>query len=339
MGDAASTKLREYHRRTKLPAIASPMLATLIDAPFDDDRWLFEIKWDGFRALLAIDEKRRVTLTSRNGLDLLARFPELRTIGQAFAKVPALVDGEIVSLDERGRSSFQRLQGHLNRQPSSRGTIAFVAFDVLHVEGHDLRRTPLVERKAKLASIVEKGAPHVLFSSHVVGRGKELFALAKKSGLEGIIGKRRDSLYVEKRTRDWVKIKAQHGQECVIGGYTDPQGSRGGFGSLVVGLYDDEQNLHYVGNVGTGFTRDTIELLTKKMSALSTTNCPFFVRPKKHAKTSHWVKPELVAEVRFTEWTDDHLMRHPAFLGLRLDKRAKDCKRERQVRAATARGA
>jgi bifunctional non-homologous end joining protein LigD len=315
----------------------TPMLATLIDAPFDDDQWLFEIKWDGFRALLAVDEDRKVTLTSRNGLDLLGRFPDLATVGQAFTKRPALVDGEIVSLDDQGRSSFQRLQGHLNRSPNARGTITFVAFDLLCVDGLDLRKTPLEERKARLASIVKKDAPRVLYSQHVIARGKELFALAEKTGLEGIIGKRRKSLYLEKRTRDWVKIKAQHTEECVIGGYTEPQGSRDGFGSLHLGLYDDEHDLRHVGNVGTGFTRETIDLLSSKMSRLSTTNCPFVVRPKKHPTTSHWLKPELVAQIRFSEWTDDGVMRHPAFLGLRPDKRPEACRREKQLGASSVR--
>ncbi len=323
MGDIASK--REF------PKIASPMLATLIDAPFDDDAWMFELKWDGFRALVSVDAKREVSLTSRNGLDLLGRFADLATIGQAFTKVPALVDGEIVSLDEHGRSSFQRLQGHMNHLAGAQGTLAFVAFDLLYLDGRDLRKRPLEERKALLASIVREGAPRVLLSQHVIARGKDLFALAEKSGLEGIIGKRRSSLYLEKRTRDWVKIKAQHAQECVIGGYTEPRGSRDGFGSLQLGLYDDQGRLRYAGNVGTGFTRDGIDLLSKKLQGLSTAKCPFVIPPKKHARTSHWVKPKLVAQIRFTEWTDDGVMRHPAFLGLRPDKRPQECKRETSI--------
>jgi len=305
------------------------MLATLIDAPFDGDEWLFEIKWDGFRALATIDEHRHVTLTSRNGLDMLARFPELAEMGNAFTDVPVVVDGEIVSLDAAGRSSFQRLQNHLSLgQSGGNASIAFVAFDVLYANGKDLRHEPLEARKAALASVLRKSAGRVIYSDHVVGRGKELFRAASEKGLEGIIGKRRSSAYLEKRTRDWVKIKAQQMQECVIGGYTDPQGARTGFGSLHVGLYDASGNLNYAGNVGTGFSRETASMLLDKMKPLAIAHCPFAERPQKHARDSHWISPELVAQVRFSEWTNDGRMRHPAFLGLRTDKSPRECTRE-----------
>lgn len=305
------------------------MLATLIDAPFDSNDWLFEIKWDGFRALAEIDAQRGVTLTSRNGLDMLGRFPELGDMGKDFANVPALVDGEIVSLDASGHSSFQRLQNHMRQAEGGKSAnLVFVAFDVIYAKGEDQRQKPLEERKAILASIIKKGAKRVLYSSHVVARGKDLFAAASAKGLEGIIGKRRASTYVEKRTRDWVKIKAQQNQECVIGGYTDPQGARTGFGSLHVGLYDASGQLHYAGNVGTGFSRETASMLLGKMKALSTARCPFVERPQKHVRDSHWISPKLVAQVRFSEWTDDGRMRHPAFLGLRPDKNPRECVRE-----------
>jgi bifunctional non-homologous end joining protein LigD len=312
-----------------IPKVTTPMLATLIDAPFDGEDWLFEIKWDGFRALASIDARRQVTLTSRNGLDLLGRFPELADIGQDFTDVPALIDGEIVSLDGSGHSSFQRLQNHLNHvENGSSANLAYVAFDVLYAKGEDQRQKPLEERKVILESIVKKGARRVLYSAHVVGRGKDLFAAASQKGLEGIIGKRRSSPYVEKRTHDWVKIKAQKTQECVIGGYTDPQGARTGFGSLHVGLYDASGQLAYVGNVGTGFSREVASQLLDKMKPLATATCPFVKRPAKHVRDSHWIAPKLVAQVRFSEWTDDGRMRHPAFLGLRLDKKPRECVRE-----------
>jgi bifunctional non-homologous end joining protein LigD len=315
--------------RQSLPKITTPMLATLIDAPFDSEEWLFEIKWDGFRALAAIGARREVTLTSRNGLDMLGRFPELADIGQDFTDAPVLVDGEIVSLDASGRSSFQRLQNHLQRvEDGATDNIVFVVFDVLYAKGEDLRRTPLEARKEILAGLVRKKAKRVLYASHVIGRGKDLFAAASEKGLEGIIGKKRASTYVEKRTRDWVKIKTEKRQECVIGGYTDPQGARTGFGSLHVGLYDAAGRLSYVGNVGTGFSREVASALLDKLKPLATDRCPFAERPTKHARTSHWVSPKLVAEVRFSEWTDDGRMRHPAFLGLRPDKKPRECVRE-----------
>jgi bifunctional non-homologous end joining protein LigD len=321
-----------------MPKITTPMLATLVDAPFDGDDWLFEIKWDGFRAIAAIDEQREVTLTSRNGLDLLGRFAELADMGRDFADVPALVDGEIVSLDASGHSSFQRLQNHLSHvQNGANANIAFVAFDVLYAKGEDLRQKPLEERKAILASILKKGGRRVLYSAHVVARGKELFAAASAKGLEGIIAKRRTSTYLEKRTREWVKIKAQKNQECVIGGYTDPQGARTGFGSLHVGLYDASGRLNYAGNVGTGFSRAVASELLDQMKPLATAKCPFAQRPTKHVRASHWISPELVAQVRFSEWTDDGRMRHPAFLGLRTDKKPRECTREiEQPRPAAA---
>ena len=305
------------------------MLATLVDAPFDGKEWLFEIKWDGFRALAGIAAGREVTLTSRNGLDMLQRFPELADMGGDFTDLPVLVDGEIVSLDASGRSSFQRLQNHLRRaENGAGGNLAFVAFDVLYARGEDLRQKPLEDRKAILASILKKGARRVLYSAHVLERGKDLFAAASAKGLEGIIGKRRASTYLERRTRDWLKIKAQKTQECVIGGYTDPQGARTGFGSLHVGLYDAAGLLNYAGNVGTGFSRDVASALLDKLKPLAIARCPFAERPTKHPRTSHWVSPKLVAQVRFSEWTDDGRMRHPAFLGLRSDKKPRECTRE-----------
>jgi bifunctional non-homologous end joining protein LigD len=315
--------------RRSLPKVTTPMLATLIDAPFDSDEWLFELKWDGFRALASIDPRGTVTLTSRNGLDMLGRFPALADMGKDVTDVPILLDGEIVSIDPSGRSSFQRLQNYMRHAENDAGaSIVFVAFDVLYARGEDLRQKPLEERKAILASIVKKGARRVLYSSHVIGRGKDLFAAASAKDLEGIIGKRRASPYLEKRTRDWVKIKAQKMQECVIGGYTDPQGARTGFGSLHVGLYDSSGRLNYAGNVGTGFSRDVASDLLDKMKPLATAKCPFAQRPQKHVRDSHWIAPELVAQVRFSEWTDDGRMRHPAFLGLRPDKNPRECVRE-----------
>ncbi len=303
------------------------MLATLIDAPFDDDGWSFETKWDGVRALCAV-ERGHVTLTSRTGHDLLAQFPELQSLRAAFRRLPILVDGEICDLDAQGRSSFQRLQQRLNRIDGAAGhdgrRATYVVFDLLAAGGQDLRKRPLEQRQRILGEIL-KPVPHVLLSKPIVGTGRRLFSIAKKRGWEGIIGKRRDSPYQSRRSRDWVKIKTINEQEAVIVGWTDPRGSRAHFGALFMGLYDDG-NLQFVGKVGTGFDRSALREVYKRMKplevrkpAISTVNVP-------HA---HWVKPLLVAELKFGEWTRDGIMRQSVFLGLRNDKPARECVREK----------
>ncbi|HEY2515603.1 MAG TPA: non-homologous end-joining DNA ligase [Polyangiaceae bacterium] len=304
-----------------LPRTVHPELATLIDAPFDDDGWLFEIKWDGFRAVTTVGPRGEVTMTSRNGKDLLARFPTLASIGRSFSGVPVIVDGEIVATDERGHTSFQRLQNGANAK------ISYAVFDLLYAQGHDLRSKPLEERKALLVRLVDRNAKNVILSSHVNGEGKRLFEAARAEGLEGIVGKRRSAPYVEGRTRDWVKIKAQLEQECVIAGFTEPGGARSGFGSLVLGLYEHGE-LVYCGNVGTGFAQATLASLFRRLKKLETRTCPFATRPATRTP-AHWVAPALVAQIRFTEWTRDGSMRHPAFLGLRDDKNPRQCHRER----------
>ncbi|MDQ6822894.1 MAG: non-homologous end-joining DNA ligase [Candidatus Eremiobacteraeota bacterium] len=322
-------------KHDKLPSVKSPMLATLVDEPFDDDAWVYEIKWDGYRALCTVDEKGRVRLVSRNGLDFLPQFPEFAELSRAFATLPVIVDGEIVSLDDAGRSSFQRLQGSFNRnRPSGRSKdvehypLTFVAFDALYADGKDLRKLPLEERKSLLERIIiDKDL--VMYSKHVRGAGRALFEQAQKNNLEGIIAKKSDSTYQERRTRDWLKIKAQLMAECVVGGYTEPRGSRKGFGALLVGLYEGK-TLHYVGHVGTGFDGKLLASLTARLQKLERKTTPFSEVVDSNTK-AHWVKPELVAQIRFAEWTRDGLMRQPAFLGLRIDKKPLECKRERAL--------
>ncbi len=322
-------------RRDPIPKITTPMLATLVDEAFDDPQWLFEIKWDGYRAICTVREDGRMELLSRNGLDLLAKFPELGELANAWKTLPIVVDGEIVSLDSRGRSSFQRLQESMTSSRSGsaarkRTTLTFAAFDVLYADGKDLRKTPLEERKALLERAIADD-DMVMYSKHTVGNGCALFAQAEKQELEGIIGKRLDSFYVERRTRDWVKIKAQLMQECVIGGFTEPRGSRTGFGALLLGLYDGNE-LHYVGHVGTGFNTKLLQSLTADLKKIERKTSPFANRVDSNTKP-HWVEPKLVAQVRFTEWTRDGYLRQPAFLGLRIDKKPKECIRERPVDA------
>lgn len=314
---ASKKPVRGSAKRDPLPKIKGVELATLIDEPFDNSAWLFEIKWDGYRAICTVDEKGTLTLVSRNGIDLLERFPDMAGLASAFESAPIIVDGEIVSLDEKGRSDFQRLQEYGKRG----GDLTFVAFDLLYADGRDLRKTPLEERKALLERLI---ADHdlVMYSKHIVGKGEAFYAQAKKQQLEGIIAKKRDSLYVERRTREWLKIKAQHEQEFVIGGWTEPRGSRKGFGSLLLGAYDDGK-LRYVGHVGTGFSAKRIAEIAAQLERLEQKSSPF-TNDVQANTPAHWVNPELVAEVRFTEWTRDRYLRHPAFLGMRDDKEAND---------------
>jgi bifunctional non-homologous end joining protein LigD len=317
-----------------------PMLPTLADKPFDDDGWLFELKWDGVRAICSIDRDGRVTLTSRNGLSLVAKFPELDGLAREFTCAPIVVDGEIVSLDADGHSSFQRLQGRFkterNRYGHARdgeakredaGAIGFAVFDMLKDGKRDMRSLPLELRKKRLKECLKPKSKRVLFSKHVIGEGKKLFVLAQRQGLEGIVGKRRDSPYQERRSHDWVKIKTHHEQEFVIGGWTDPQGSRHAFGALLAGVYD-KGKLRFCGGVGTGFTQKTLSEVMAKLRPLATSRCPFAEFPQELLKKSHWVKPQLLAQVKFAEWTHDGLLRAPVFLGLRIDKDARQVVRE-----------
>ncbi|MEO9171015.1 MAG: non-homologous end-joining DNA ligase [Candidatus Aquilonibacter sp.] len=313
------TPLKTRPRATLEPLPKSPQveLATLIDDPFDDDAWLFEIKWDGYRAICTVDETGKLTLVSRNGLNLLSQFPDLAGLAEAFESIPIVVDGEIVSLDAKGKSDFQRLQEYAQHEHQ----LTYAAFDVLYADGKDQRDLPLEARKELLERLIRDNGL-AMYSKHIVGKGATLFAQAKRSGLEGIIGKRRDSRYVGKRTRDWVKIKAQLEQEFVIGGWTEPRGSRAGFGALLLGAYHGK-SLRYVGHVGTGFSVKRIVDLKKRLEKIARKTSPF-VNDIEANTTAHWVKPELVAQVRFAEWTRDLVLRHPAFLGLRADKAAKD---------------
>ncbi|MDQ2679537.1 MAG: non-homologous end-joining DNA ligase [Candidatus Eremiobacteraeota bacterium] len=320
-------------KREPLPKVTSPMLATLVDAAFNDDDWLFEIKWDGYRAICTVGEGGELLLVSRNGLDFLPQFPELSALGAAFGSLPIIIDGEIVSLDEKGRSSFQRLQGSFNRnRPSARSAdvkrypLTFIAFDLLYADGKNLTKQPLEERKALLERLIVDD-DLVMYSKHIVGKGCALFDRAQQQQLEGIVGKKRDSTYQQRRSREWVKIKAQLVQECVIGGYTEPRAGRKGFGALLLGLYDAKGKLHYVGHAGTGFTAKSLAEITRQLQSIETPKSPF-AQDVKANMPEHWVKPKLVAQIRFTEWTRDGVMRHPAFLGLRTDKPPKKCVRE-----------
>jgi bifunctional non-homologous end joining protein LigD len=303
-------------KRDPIPHPKSLMLATLIAEPFDDPDWLFEIKWDGYRALCTVEEKN-FSLVSRNGLDMLRRFPDLKELAGAFASLPVVVDGEIVSLDAKGRSEFQRLQ-ESQKKPAG---LTYAVFDLLYADGTDLRSTPLEERKSLLERLIRDDSI-VLYSKHVIGKGKALFENARKKQLEGIIGKKRDSTYQERRSRDWVKIKTGYEQEFVVGGWTEPKGSRKGFGALLLGVHQGKA-LRFVGSVGTGFSAKLLQQLYRRLQSLERKTSPFS-NPVVANSPVHWASPELVAEVRFSEWTRDGYLRQPAYLGLRQDKPVRD---------------
>ena len=309
-----------------VPHDVNVMLATLVDKPFDDPAWVFEVKWDGYRAIATIDAAGSVTLTSRNGLDLLARFPDLAEIGTAFRSLPVVVDGEICALDKRGRSSFQALQGYMKSARGEKPPLTYVAFDLLYADGRDLRALPLEDRKAKLEAVIvpERG---VMFSQHIAMTGTAFYELAQREGLEGIIGKKRAAPYRATRSREWVKIKAKHEEEFVIGGWTDPKGSRAAFGALLLGVYEGDV-LVYTGNVGTGFDAKLLHDIGTELEARAVKTSPFAALPRLRP-APHFVRPELVAQIAYAEWTDDGLLRQPVFLGLRIDKAPRDVVRER----------
>ncbi|HEY4441816.1 MAG TPA: non-homologous end-joining DNA ligase, partial [Candidatus Elarobacter sp.] len=317
-----------------IPRDVKPMLTTLVEAPFDDPRWLFELKWDGYRAI-AVVENDRVTLTSRTGKDLLHQFREMENLPRAFRSIPIVVDGELCVLDAQGRPDFQALQ---SRDKPIRGVkrakpspVIYVVFDLIYADGRDLRELPLVERKRRLQELIvpDRG---VMYSQHVDANGTALFELAEQRGLEGIVGKVRDGTYRSGiRSREWVKIKAKQRQEFVIGGWTEPRGSRKGFGSLLVGYYEGDE-LHYAGHVGTGFDEKRLDDLMARMKPLERKTPPFVDAPKPNTP-AHWIKPELVCEVAFAEWTREGILRQPVFMGLRIDKDPHSVVRERAQHA------
>jgi len=319
---AAKPRSRARANADAIPSIMSPMLCTVVERPFDDAGWLFELKWDGYRAIATVDVGGTVTLASRTGKDLLRQFSELDELAHAFRSLPVVVDGEICVLDAEGRSSFQALQMH----EETNAPVTFVAFDCLYADGRDLRDEPIETRKERLEALIVPGH-RVMYSKHIAGMGTELFAFAQEHGLEGIVGKRTGSRYRSTRSRDWIKIKAIRRQEFVIGGWTEPKGARSGFGALLLGVYEGDA-LRYAGHVGTGFDGAKLGAISKQLRALARDESPFAGAVPKTNTKAHFVEPSLVAEVSFTEWTRDGSLRHPVFVGLRPDKRAADVVRE-----------
>lgn len=314
----------EGARKAPLPVFVEPMLATLTDEAFDNPAWVFESKFDGWRALARVDAGS-LHLISRNRHSLDGMFPELLT-AEGLKAESCILDGEIVALDGNGTPRFQLLQNRLKgKGGDGAGRMVFYAFDLLHLDGYDLTPCGLLERKALLKRILPKqGAWR--YSEHFPERGKEIFRNAVKLGMEGVVAKRADSPYRGGRGPDWLKIKSKLRQEIVIGGYTEPRRSRILFGSLVAGLYRNGK-LHFVGHVGGGFDAKLLKEVHAFMRRLESPKCPFADVPKTNEKV-RWVQPKLVAEVEFAEWTGDDRMRQPIFMGLRPDKDPKGCVRE-----------
>jgi bifunctional non-homologous end joining protein LigD len=298
------------------------MLATLTDKPFDDKKWVFETKWDGFRL---VTEKRgnTVRLWSRNGIDVTSRYTVLLPTLQK-VEGSCVMDGEICALDAQGRSRFQLLQNALNKKAK----LLYVVFDALFVGDNDIRQNPLLERKQILKALLPRD-PLLRYSEHVAEFGKREFAKAQRAHEEGVIAKRAAGLYYSgKRTREWLKFKAVHEQEVVIVGYTEPRRSRKYFGSLVLAVRDKaKKSWTYAGHVGTGFDQAALKSIYETMQPLRTDKKSFDQKVKNENETA-WLIPKLVGEVKFTEWTSESEMRHPAFLGLRTDKKALDVIRE-----------
>lgn len=311
----------------KMPATVHPMLATSDEKAFDNPDWLFEIKWDGYRAIAFIEDGK-VRLVSRNQNDLTAQFSELQDLPKFLKAKTAILDGEIVALDESGRSSFSLIQQRTGIRKGGRRVAGrpdlptlYYAFDLIYLDGYDLHRVTLEERKRALAGIISSSGT-LRYSDHF-DNGLDLFAAAKQQGLEGILAKVRSSLYEERRSREWLKIKITRTVDCVIGGYTDPEGAREYFGSLVLGLYDKKGRLIHVGQAGTGFDQKTLKEIWQMLSKLETKRSPFY--GDVDAKNVHWIRPERVAEIKFSEWTHEtaeggQKLRAPVFMGLREDR-------------------
>ncbi|MCW3127687.1 MAG: dependent ligase [Bacteroidetes bacterium] len=304
------------------------MLATLGEKPFDDENWVFEPKYDGYRVLALCDGDGGVMLYSRNFLSFDKVYASVREQLESIDHA-CLLDGEVVVENKKGASDFQLLQQY---QKSGKGELKYYVFDLLNLESNDTTALPLVKRKELLKLLLAKQKfKNIFYSEHIVQKGIRYYEQAMKKGWEGIMAKRADSPYqVDRRSKDWVKLKITQEEEAVIGGITAPQGSRQHFGSLLLGAYDEHGDLVYTGNCGTGFDTKALAELYNKFKTLFTDKSPF-VNQVKLRNEIQWLKPKLVCQVKFTEWTDDNSMRHPVYMGLRVDKKATEVIREKPV--------
>jgi len=325
--------------KNNLPFIA-PMKASLVTEPPASGKWLYELKFDGYR-VIALKTDRSVRLMSRSEKEFTARYSEIAEAVEDLNVREAILDGEIVALDRKGRPSFQLLQAL--EVSSARPQLAFYIFDLLRLNGKNLIKRPLTERRDHLHRILEETADPIRFSATIKGDPRRLLDEVQRRGLEGLIGKLADSEYEPgRRSHSWIKLKCVREQEFVIGGFTPPEGARKHFGALLVGVYEGK-SLRFAGKVGTGFNAAMLRTLHQRMKAIEQTKCPFADLPAltqgrwsqnitpREMKLCRWVEPELVCQVRFTEWTDDGKLRQPAFIGLRQDKPANQVTREKPI--------
>lgn len=318
-----------------LPDRITPMLATLGSLPKDDERWAYEMKWDGVRALVRVDGGR-ITITSRNDNDITVSYPELRPLGEQLGSTQVLLDGEIVSFDEQGRPSFGRLQQRMHvasattaRRLANSEPVVYLIFDLLHLDGRSLLDLPYTQRRELLERLQLAGDAWQTPPAFE-GGGAEAVHASRERGLEGVVAKRLDSRYRPgRRSPEWVKVKNLRTQEVIVGGWSPGKGRRAGtVGALLLGLPSDD-GLHYVGQVGTGFTGEMLADLESRLRRLSRKTSPFDPDvPRADARDAQWVSPRLVGEVEFGEWTSDGRLRHPAWRGLRPDKAPEDVVRE-----------
>ncbi len=296
---------------TTIPFRVSPMLATLVGEPFARPNWVFEEKYDGVR-ILAYKEGSRVMLVSRNGIDRTARYREIAAAVKELSAKSLLLDGEVVVFDVKGISRFQLLQ-------QGNGRPHYALFDCLYLNGKDLRTQALCLRRAALERSVTR-ADVLRLSARLAADGLKAFQIASQRGLEGIVGKNLGSPYIQKRSTEWLKVKVHKQEEFVVGGYTEPSGSRQHFGALLLGIYSGNQ-LQYAGKLGTGFDEKTLALLHRKFRNLIRSRSPF--ASDVHERAVTFLSPQLIVQVSFTEWTKDGKLRHPVYLGLRDDKNPK----------------
>jgi bifunctional non-homologous end joining protein LigD len=315
--------------KADLPLTLQPELAILVDEPPGNPAdWVYEIKFDGYR-MLARKNGTEVRLVTRNGNDWSHKLPHLVNAVSKMKLKSGWLDGEITMLNDSGIPDFQALQNAFESEKTR--NIVYYLFDMPFGDGYDLRSMPLVERRALLKKLFEKTVPDpVRFSDIFEAAPGDIVASACRLGLEGVIGKRKNSIYVSRRSEDWIKLKCSQRQEFVIGGYTDPKGSRTGIGSLLLGFYDEEKKLRYAGNVGTGFSDSALRDLKEKLDKIAADGSPFDIAAGIDKK-ANWVKPTLVAEVSFGEWTRHGHIRHSVFQGLRIDKKAAAVGREKAV--------
>ncbi len=325
--NALLTAILAKGKKSAKPPHILPMLATTVDEPFDSKDWIFEIKWDGYRTITCL-YKGKTDMRSRNDLSFNEQFkPIAAALGEW--KVNAVVDGEIVAVDEKGKPDFQLLQRfHKNGQAAD---LLYYLFDILWYEGFDLTELPLLERKKILQQIIFKNHSRIKYSDHIVRDGKSFFETAVKQGLEGIMAKKADSLYVSHhRSKEWLKIKNNKSLEAIICGFTKGRNNRKYFGAVILGKYFGRE-LKYIGHSGSGFDEKSLKDIYEKFQPLITNKCPFKPVPKTNMPVT-WLKPQLVCTVKFTEWTDLKSLRHPIFSGLREDKKAANEKDEKIIK-------